>query len=372
MKTPPPEDSAPKPPKKTKPPKRAARSPVGGGTSALILGCVLLAIVFVTLCKVDPPSVKLGKCLSFFLALGAALLSYLITGKLAVALQQQGKSAEENARMNLKVAGTGGFAVFVLFGMLYDPLDARPFLAQWGFINPDADVAKGQQVLQANTDYVPKVKGVADGAYVRKVAEIQREKGLPATGVLDARTLSMIDHVERGTPIVYRGVDTFLSIDGSGGSVAEDPSWIHYTPLKDVNGKDLDARIVPIVTVPMDSIGERKINLGDFAIVYDARTKAQAFAVVGDLGPRVLPRGMPPRPDRFHYQISPAVVNALGLPLRKPSQATYQVAIVVFAQSALAKSEEKKTVPTNDEIARECARLLKNWGGLEKHEEELQ
>ncbi|HMG04562.1 MAG TPA: peptidoglycan-binding domain-containing protein, partial [Chthoniobacterales bacterium] len=208
--------------------------------TALALGCVLLITVFVTLCLVQQPSLALGKCLRLFLALGAALISYLIAGKLAV--EFQGKvAAGDTTGSETKIAGSGGFAVFLLLAVFYDPLDARPFLAQIGLVKPDATVAAAQQVLHDERGYNPAVRGVADARFVKEVAELQKEKGLSITGIVDAQTLSALSHLQKGQVVIYRSKPAVLNTDGPGGSAAEDPAWMSNTALHDESGQSINS-----------------------------------------------------------------------------------------------------------------------------------
>jgi Putative peptidoglycan binding domain len=324
--------------------------------TALVVGCILLALVFVTLCVVNAPSLMLGLCLRIFLALAMALLSYLVSGKIALGFQSDAKTEKEKQLAKLKIAGSGGFAVLLAFGMFYNPLDARPFLAQIGFVQPVLAVAKAQDALTENSGYQPKVKGVADGDFVKKVSEVQRDKGLPITGVVDAQTLRMLGELEQGAPVVYKGIPAGLNTDGPGGE--QHPTWQPTTTLRYSNGESINSRLFPIVTVPMNHKGAKKVHIGDYAAVYWPKEDRHTFALVGDLGPSQQESG-PNSVARF--DISPAVVSALGLPMLAQADAHYDVIAVVFAQS-----NKAGPVPAPAEVQGEGARLLKGWGGKEK------
>lgn len=330
----------------------AGHRPGSGAKSAwtaLALGCVLLITVFITLCLVQQPSLSLAKCLRLFLALGAALISYLIAGKLAV--EFQGKvAAGDSTGSETKIAGGGGFAVFLLLAVFYDPLDARPFLAQIGLVKPDPTVAAAQQVLHDERGYNPAVKGVADAQFVKEVAELQKEKGLSVTGVVDAQTLSALTHLQKGQAVIYRSKPAVLNTDGPGGSAAEDPIWQLNTALHDEHGQNIDSRKVPLITIPRDHFGADKVRLGDFAVVYWPARKKHAFAVVGDLGPK----------GKGRFEISPAVVSALDLPRMSPTNASYAVVAVIFAQT-----RESPVRLSPDVIKQKGEELLREWGGQE-------
>jgi hypothetical protein len=128
--------------------------------------------------------------------------------------------------------------------------------------------------------------------------------------------------------------------------------------LRYSNGDSINPWLFPIVTVPLNHKGPKKVQMGDYAVVYWPKEDKHTFALVGDIGPSQAESG--PR-SVARFQISPAVVTALGLPVVKPSQALYEIIAVVFAQSAKAGP-----LPAPAEIQVEGARLLREWGGDQK------
>jgi hypothetical protein len=314
----------------------------------LILGCGLLITVFVFLCLVQQPSDSMGKCLQVFLALGVALLSFPITGKLAVEFQR--KSPDKKVGSEFRVAGTGGFAVFLLLAVFYNPLDARPFLSQIGLIEPNPEVAKMQKALHDKRGYDAVVQGVVDGRFVKEVAKLQKENGLAVTGVVDAQTLSLLTRVEKGQVVLYRKKAAGVNADGPGGSAADDPRWQATTALVDERGQYIDSRIVPLVTVPIDHRGADKIRLGDFAVVYWPAQNKHAFAMVGDVDLKGTAR----------FAISPAVVDDLGLPRVKPGDAAYPLVALVFVQT-----HERPPHVSPEAIKQKGKEVLREWSGDE-------
>src|SRR5690606_38011866 len=98
------------------------------------------------------------------------------------------------------------------------------------------------------------------------------------------------------------------------------------------------------------------VKVGDFATVVDMKTKKVVHALVADVGPAYeLGEGSPALREAFGVKPS---LNRYG----RPTYPTADYAYVVFPNSRRTPAWPV----SNDEIAKEGARLFEAWGGLEQ------
>jgi hypothetical protein len=131
-----------------------------------------------------------------------------------------------------------------------------------------------------------------------------------------------------------------------------DPFHQNLTSLRDPEtGKALDPTQIPYIALPFGKTRDNQIALGDFAAVYNTRTKKMAFAVFADFGPAVkLGEG------------SIALARALDIPVTPLDGVADGIVYVVFPKSAVNKHL------TGDLIDAEGKKQFEQWGG----EKELQ
>jgi hypothetical protein len=163
--------------------------------------------------------------------------------------------------------------------------------------------------------------------------------------------LSQLISKQVGAGILYDNEFTvFVTSDGPGGSVAEDPTWQSATALRYADGKSVDSRQIPYVALPKKNILGDKVQLGDYAVVFDITTGRHAFAVVGDIAP-----------SRNRMGLSVALADLLGLQfdLKADRVATDKIICLAFPASGTGHCPESVAV-----INAQGANLFNTWGGM--------
>jgi hypothetical protein len=111
----------------------------------------------------------------------------------------------------------------------------------------------------------------------------------------------------------------------------------------------VDSNTIPFVSLPRELFEKKLIALGDFAYVYDLKSKKGTGAIVGDVGPR-----------GKIGEASIAVAKALGasgVVKHGGGIGADQVVYLLFPRSGDGQPRDAAT------IEREAARLLEAWGG---------
>jgi len=170
-------------------------------------------------------------------------------------------------------------------------------------------------------------------------------------------TVDSSNALERGKSLLSKRVgggiiydeDFKLNVtsDGPGGSATEDPDYQAETNLRYSDGRSIDSRIVPYITLPKINLANDKVKAGDYVIVFNTSNGRQAFAVVGDIGP-----------PKNWIDVSVALANLLGIyfDLKKGAVGTDKIICLVFPASGSGRCPESPAV-----IDEEGRNLFKAW-----------
>jgi hypothetical protein len=148
-----------------------------------------------------------------------------------------------------------------------------------------------------------------------------------------------------------------ITTDGPGGSSVEDPGWMAETALHYADGRSVDSRQVPLVALPRKNISGDKVQLGDYAVVFDKSTGRQAFAIVADIAP-----------SRNQMDLSVALANLLGFHFNLKAGAIATDKIVCLAFPASGNRQCPESIATINE---QGAKLFDAWGGVPEMQRHL-
>jgi peptidoglycan hydrolase-like protein with peptidoglycan-binding domain len=152
----------------------------GNVVASWVFGSFLLVILLAIIFILPEPSDFQRSLIRFFMALGAAFLSFFFVGGVVLRGNVAGQA----------IGGGGGFVLFILLQFLVDPFAIKTRVADTapGVLRPDDTIASAQRVLKSAGYYHGDVNGIADSATREAIKVFQSKKGIQPDGYVGPKT----------------------------------------------------------------------------------------------------------------------------------------------------------------------------------------